>query len=113
MLTAPLERRLYTRIWCELPIKIYYGDTLLTECKTSNLSVGGLLIRTKDIGLMENSLIQIMFDIYSSHCLHEVKLPVVVLRCEKNQIAVAFETLEKGTEELISARYLNGYPEFF
>ena len=113
MLTATVERRLYTRIWSEIPVKIYYGNTLLTECTTVNLSVGGLLIRTKDIGLMENSLVQVMFDLYSSHCLYEVKIPAVVLRCENSQIAAAFETLEKGTEELINARYLNGYPEYF
>lgn len=110
MLIATVERRLYTRVDSKFPIKIYYGYTLLTKCMTVNLSVGGLLIETKDIGLMENSLVQVMFDMSSDHCLYEIKIPVVVLRCEKNRVAVGFETLEKGIEDLINARYLEEYP---
>jgi hypothetical protein len=113
MLTATVERRVYTRLKSEVPVNIYYGDSLLVHCNTVNFSVGGIVIKTKDIGLLENSLIEIMFDIYSAHSLFEVRIPAIVLRCEKEQIAASFENLEKGTEELISACHLERYPECY
>ena len=108
-----VERRLYTRIWCEVPVTAYYGDSLLLQCGTVNLSVGGLLISAKDIGLTENSLIQVVFNVEQTHSLYMNRIPAVVLRNEKNQLAVSFENLEKGTEELINAYYMNSYPEYF
>ncbi|WP_455376058.1 PilZ domain-containing protein [Kaarinaea lacus] len=101
MLNTAVERRLYTRVPNELPVKIYYGDVFLEKSNTINLSVGGLLIRTKNIGLTENSLIQIMFDLDISHCLYNIYIPAVVRRSNYDEIAVAFENLEKGIEEFI------------
>ena len=111
MLTAIVERRLYTRVCREVPVNIYYADKLLGECKTINIGVGGVLIKIGDIGLMENSLIQVKFVTLSTHSLFGLKIPAVVKRCEKNNIAVSFENLEKGTEELIYSLLLNNSPK--
>jgi len=101
MLNPRVERRLYTRVSRELPVKIYYGDAFLEKSNTINLSVGGMLIKTRDIGLTENSLIQIVFDMDSAHCLYRIMIPAVVRRSSYDCIAVAFENLEKGIEEFI------------
>jgi len=101
MLNTAVEKRLYTRIRNRLPVKIYYGDVFLEKSYTINLSVGGLLIKTENIGLTENSLIQIMFDLDSTHCLYRVMIPAVVRRSDPEKIAVAFENLEKGIEEFL------------
>lgn len=106
------EKRLYTRIWSKAPVKIVYGDTMIARCYTVNLSVGGALINTS-LGFTENSLIQVIFDVDIAHCLYGVRIPAIVVRSENNQIAVSFESLEKGTEELISACYVSTYPEYY
>ena len=49
----------------------------------------------------------VMFDVYQTHCLYEVRIPAVVVRCDKSHIAAAFENLEKGAEELINTACLN------
>lgn len=113
MLNLAEEKRLYTRIRTEAAVNIYYGGFMLARCKTINLCVGGVLIHVKEVGLTENSLIQIMFDVASTHCLFEVRIPAIVLRCANNQIAASFEELEKGTEELISACYMSSYPQYY
>ena len=95
---------MYTRVPNEVPVKIYYGDVFLEKSYTINLSVGGLLIKAKDIGLTENSLIQIVFDMDSSHCLYNIFIPAVVRRSSYDEIAIAFENLEKGIEEFIYPR---------
>ena len=102
MLNTAVEKRLYTRVSRRVPVKIYYGDVLLERCSTINLGVGGMLIKTGCIGLTENSLIKIMFDIDCTHCLSKILVPAVVHRGEHDQIAISFENLEKGMEEFIS-----------
>jgi len=106
------EKRLYTRICSQVPVHIYYGDALLARCYTSNLSMGGALINAS-IGFTENSLVKIMFDVDKTHCLYEVWIPAIVTRCTNSQIALSFENLEKGTEELINACYMSSYPEYY
>jgi hypothetical protein len=106
------EKRLYTRIWSQVPLNVIYGDALLARCYTSNLSMGGVLINA-NIGFTENSLIQIIFDVDKSHCLYEVRIPAIVVRCANNQIAASFENLEKGTEDLINACYTSSYPDYY
>lgn len=104
------DRRLYTRSWCRVYISVYYNDTFLKRCYTFNLSVGGMLIDACEMGLPENTLIQISFEVDNAHCLFGVRIPAVVLRNDDHFIAVSFETLEKGTEELLSSNYLSHYP---
>jgi len=65
------------------------------------MGVGGLLIKTGCIGLTENSLIQVMFEVDNSHCFYNIMIPAVVRRSDNEQIAVAFEKLEKGIEEFL------------
>lgn len=111
-LDIPEEKRLYTRLWSRVPVKIVYGDRLLARCYTTNISVGGLLVNSS-LGFTENSLIQVIFDVDKTHCLYGVWIPAIVVRCANNQFAVSFESLEKGTEELISACYVSSYPEYY
>lgn len=95
------ERRLYTRVATVLPVNIFYNDVFLDRCHTINISVGGLLIEIKDIVFTENSLIQVKFGLEESHYLSQTMIPAIVCRSEDNQVAVAFERLEKGIEEYI------------
>jgi len=59
------------------------------------------VLETEDLGLSINSLIEIKFDVNDSHQLHNVILPAIVKRIEKGKIALAFEMLEKATEQII------------
>lgn len=113
MLNIELERRLYTRSISEVPVKVFYDNTLLARCRTINLCVGGMLICTKEIGLLENSLIQIVFDVHGNHCLYGVRIPAIVLRYEIDNTAISFENLEKGTEELLNSIYLSNNPPHY
>ena len=79
MLNLAEEKRLYTRIRSEAAVKIYYGGFMLARCKTINLCVGGVLVHVKEVGLTENSLIQIMFDVASTHCLFDKRMLYVQL----------------------------------
>ena len=109
MLGKVYDRRLYTRSWCQVPVTIYYNDACLAKCHTLNLGMGGMLIVTNEIGLPENSLIEISFEVDNFHCLFGVRIPAVVLRYDDRFIAVSFETLEKGTEVLLSSMYVSNY----
>ena len=79
---------------------------------TINFSVGGLLAESKDIGLTENSLIEIMFDVYNQHDLYGVKIPSLVSRYSGNHMAISFEQLEKATEDLVYDTNLSEYPVY-
>ena len=61
-----------------------------------------MLIETNDIGLMLNSLVDIIIDVPVEFCLYKKKIPAVVTRCEPGNIAISFEKLEKGTETLLT-----------
>ena len=102
MLDTAVEKRLYTRFATVLPVKIFYNDVFLGRCNTINISVGGILIEIRDIAFTENSLIQVKFDLEDSHYLGQVTIPAIVRRSEYNQVAMAFERLEKSIEDYIS-----------
>ena len=106
------ERRLYTRSWYCIPVNIFYNDTFLNRYYTLNLSVGGMLIEAYDLGLTENALVHVNFEVNRSQLLFGVKLPAVVLRCSSRHVAVSFEVLEKGTEELLNSIYLSNEPMY-
>jgi len=59
------------------------------------------LLETEDLGLSVNSLIEIKFDVNDTYQLHNVMLPAIVKRIEKGKMALAFEMLEKATEQII------------
>lgn len=102
-LNTAVERRLYTRVTTVLPVKIFYNDVFLDRRNSINLSVGGVLIETGDIVFTDNSLIQVKFDLEESSYLNQVMIPAIVCRSDNNKVAVAFERLEKGIEDYISA----------
>ena len=101
------ERRLYTRTPINLRVLIYYNDKLIGKKRTINISVGGALIESEDLGLPINSLAEIEFEVDENHPLKEIRLPVVVKRVTSNNIAISFEVLDKATEQLILENMVN------
>ncbi len=95
------ESRLYTRVNARLPLSIYYNNMPIASQFTRNICVGGVFIDARDLGLSVNSLIKIRFVIEETHNLYDNSIPAVVKRIEANGIAVAFELIDKGIEELV------------
>lgn len=95
------EQRLYTRVSSQITLQLYYNNKLVATCNVVNIGVGGVLVESGEIGLSVNSLIQIQFVVNEGHSLYQLRLPAIVKRIENNKIAIAFEMLEKATEEII------------
>ena len=95
------ERRLYTRLEKRIPVNVYYNSHCICHCYTANISVGGVLLDIDDLGLTENSLVEITFGVKPWHSLHEVRIPAIVVWRTEAQLAISFETLQKDTEELL------------
>ena len=103
----PVERRLYTRVKKTIPIHIYYDNQHVSTCSTNNISIGGALLSIDNIGLTENALITTSFEVNPWHPLHQVRIPSIVVRCNKTHIAIAFERLHKDTEDLMHIKPLH------
>jgi hypothetical protein len=106
MLTKLDERRLYTRVVTSLPVRVYCERILLTTCRSINVSVGGVCLQTNDLGLIQNNLVEVEFCVDELHTLYNVRIPCLVVRSDACGLALAFENIEKGTEELIKENSL-------
>ena len=95
------ENRLYTRVQGNLSVFVYYNDRLISTCPCIDISIGGIKLETEDLGLSVNSLVEIRFDVDDTYQLNDVILPAIVKRISQGQIALAFEMLEKATEQII------------
>lgn len=102
------ERRLYTRTQTSIGVFIYYNQKLIAHRRTLNISVGGALIESEELGLPINSLIDMMFDVDNDHPLKDILFPVVVKRVSNKSFAVSFEVLDRATEALIQENMVNG-----
>jgi len=60
-----------------------------------------MVLESEDLGLSVNSLIDIKFDVDDNYQLYNVTIPAIVKRVGNGKIAVAFEMLEKATEQII------------
>lgn len=101
------EKRLYTRTLTDVSVFIYYTHKLIAKRQAINISVGGALIQSDDLGLPVNSLIDLMFEVDIDHPLKDFLFPVVVKRITDENFAVSFEVLDKATEALIHASMIN------
>lgn len=95
------ERRLYTRLKKRVPVSVHYDSRCISQCSTSNISIGGALLDVQELGLTQNSLVEITFGVNQWHALYEVRIPTIVVWRSENQLAVSFETLRKDIEELM------------
>ena len=95
------ESRLYTRVEARIPVSIIYNNVPIADSFTKNISVGGLFVEVHELGLSVNSLIEIRFKVDSNHLLFKTNIPAIVKRIEADGIAVVFERIEKGAEELV------------
>lgn len=95
------ELRLYTRVEARLPVSIIYNNVPIADCYTKNISVGGLFVEVHDLGLSVNSLIQVRFNVDMNNLLYNMNIPAIVKRIETDGLAVVFERIEQGAEELI------------
>jgi len=95
------ESRLYTRVNARLPVSIIYNTVPIADCYTRNISIGGLFVEVHDLGLSENSLIEIRFNVDINHLLFNTHIPAIVKRIDNDGLVVAFERIEKAAEELI------------
>ena len=95
------EKRLYTRVQSNLSVLVYYNKRLISTCTCKNISIGGMVLESEDLGLSVNSLIDIKFDVDEKYQLYNVIIPAIVKRIGNGQIALAFEMLEKATEQII------------
>lgn len=96
-----VERRLYTRVVNRVPVTIFYDGSQVAQRRLVNLSVGGLLIETEDLGLYLHSLIAVRFDVEELYHPRDLSLPAIVRWFNERYLAASFEQLEKGTEEII------------
>lgn len=94
-------RRLYTRLNKRVPVSVHYNGNCIGRCFTSNISIGGALLDVHDLGLTQNSLVEITFGVTRWHALYEVRIPAIVIWRNETQLAVSFEMLRKDTEELM------------
>jgi len=98
------ERRLYTRLNKRVPVSVHYNGNCISHCFTANISIGGALLDVQDLGLTQNSLVEITFGVTQWHALYEVRIPAIVVWRNDSRLAVSFETLRKDTEELLQDR---------
>jgi hypothetical protein len=98
------ESRLYTRVEARIPVSIIYNNVPIADCFTRNISVGGLFVEVHELGLSINSLIEIRFNVDTNHLLFRTNVPAIVKRIEAEGIAVVFERIEQGAEDLILQR---------
>ena len=95
------ERRLYTRVNRIIPISIFYDLRLIAFRQTVNISVGGILINTEDLGLVDGMLVEVELDINNSVGMSNVRIPAVVNWSSENRLALAFELLDKKMEPIV------------
>jgi hypothetical protein len=99
---SQIERRLYTRVKCCVPITIYYNECPIAERVTVDASIGGLLIHANDLGLSLNSLVIIRLQPDICGVQKYIRIPAIVKRLTNSGIAIGFEMLEKAVEEFVS-----------
>ena len=95
------ESRLFTRVNYNKPISIYYNGNLIGKRNAGNISVGGILIQTEDLGLSAYALVEIELVAPTKFSQTTLRIPGVVNRVNDSEIAIEFETLAKETEVII------------
>lgn len=100
------ESRLYTRVAHDIPVAIYYNGQLIGRRISRNISVGGILIRTEDLGLSAYALVEIELEVPEKLKQSTLRIPGVVNRINHEEIAISFEALDKGTE-LVIKKYVS------
>lgn len=95
------EARLYTRVTQDAPVSIYYNGQLIGKRYLRNISMGGILIKTEDLGLSAYSLVEVELSTPEDSSLTTLRIPGVVNRINATEIAIEFENLEKGIEQII------------
>jgi hypothetical protein len=80
---------------------IIYNNQLIAKRVSKNISVGGILIITEDLGLPAYALVEIELNIPEDVTYGTLRIPGVVNRVNSGEIAIAFETLDKGAEIII------------
>jgi len=95
------EARLYTRIDHKIPVAIFYNGQLIGQRFSSNIGVGGILINTDDLGLPVNALVEIELIVPDDFMQSRIRIPGVVNRVGKADIAIEFERLDKAAEAII------------
>ena len=81
------ERRLYTRLNKRVPLSVHYNGHRISRCFTINISIGGALLDVQDLGLTQNSLVEITFGVTQWHALYEVRIPAIVVWRTEAQLA--------------------------
>lgn len=99
------ESRLYTRVTYNVLVSIFYNGQLIGKRIARNISVGGVLVETDDLGLPLNSLVEIEITAPNNTSLSVVRTPGVVNRAGRECIAIEFERLDKDVEDIIK-KYL-------
>ena len=103
------EKRLYTRVTSNIAVSIYYNKSLIATCRATNIGVGGILLESNDLGLSVNSLVNIRFEVGENQYLCNKFIPAIVNRIEGNTLALSFEMLDKGTEQIIQQEIINSH----
>ena len=95
------ESRLYTRVNNDIPVVIYYNGQLICKRLSKNISVGGILIKTEDLGLPAYALVDVELKVPGESTPSVIRIPGVVNRVNHEELAITFEALDKGAELVI------------
>lgn len=101
------ESRLFTRVKYDKPVSIYYNGNLIGTRNAGNISVGGVLVITEDLGLSAYALVEIELVTKNKLSHPMLRIPGIVNRVNDSELAIEFEVLEKETEVLIKNVYCN------
>ena len=95
------EKRAFERLQKRIPVSIYYDGLLIAERSTCNISAGGMLIKTNDLGVPVNGLVEVWLNLKKDFGLNDVRLPAVVQWFSHQHLAVSFEMQENDIDALI------------
>lgn len=95
------EKRAFERLRIRIPVSVYYDGLLIAGRSSCNISAGGMLISTNDLGIPVNGLVEIRLELKQNFGLDDVRLPAVVQWFSVLYLAVSFEMQEKDIEALI------------
>lgn len=105
----PREKRLDARVNQLISVDIYYNGQFIATKQSKNLSIGGMLIETEDLGLSIYSLIELEIEIPKPEPI-VVRIPAIVKRISDSSIAVTFESIEPINNPLLKELLLIHQP---